>query len=98
MPSALITTSIQAASLSSVSNVFGQIARAYQEGKPFVFDVREFLRFVVLSFLTSKKYTSHFIPSLMIDSSDKLQMATVAGKKVSDTPTRCWPLLAISSN
>ncbi|KAK5956357.1 hypothetical protein OHC33_002934 [Knufia fluminis] len=53
MPSPILTATLQSATLSSASNVVAQITNSYQQKIPFTFDVYEFLRFVVLAFLTA---------------------------------------------
>lgn len=44
---------LAAAALSSTSNVLAQFLEAYRDGKPFVFNILHFLRFVTLTFITT---------------------------------------------
>ncbi|KAI0129068.1 hypothetical protein BJ170DRAFT_594887 [Xylariales sp. AK1849] len=53
MPSPMIKATLAAAALSSASNILAQILEAYTGELPFVFDVPQFVRFVILSFITS---------------------------------------------
>ncbi|KAK8159863.1 hypothetical protein IWX90DRAFT_489277 [Phyllosticta citrichinensis] len=53
MPSPIVNATLQAALLSSVSNILAQIIDAYKGNRPFAFNIVEFLRFVVLTFITA---------------------------------------------
>ncbi|KAH8673480.1 hypothetical protein BX600DRAFT_206112 [Xylariales sp. PMI_506] len=53
MPSPLMKATIQAAALSSASNVLSQILDAYNKELPFTFDGMHFMRFLILSFITT---------------------------------------------
>ncbi|KAK7521330.1 hypothetical protein IWX49DRAFT_500095 [Phyllosticta citricarpa] len=53
MPSPIVNATLQAALLSSISNILAQIIDAYKGNRPFAFNIVEFLRFVVLTFITA---------------------------------------------
>ncbi|KAK8207510.1 hypothetical protein IWZ01DRAFT_484860 [Phyllosticta capitalensis] len=53
MPSPIVNATFQAAMLSSISNILAQIIDAYKGNRPFAFNIVEFLRFVVLTFITA---------------------------------------------
>lgn len=53
MPSPIVNATLQAALMSSISNMLAQIIDAYKGNRPFSFNIVEFLRFVVLTFITA---------------------------------------------
>ncbi|KAF4308156.1 Mpv17/PMP22 [Botryosphaeria dothidea] len=53
MPSPMVNATLQAAVLSSASNILAQIIDAYRGGRPLAFNAIEFLRFVTLTFITA---------------------------------------------
>ncbi|KAL4724690.1 hypothetical protein ACLX1H_008133 [Fusarium chlamydosporum] len=53
MPSPIVTATIQAAGLSTVSNIFAQIIEARQQNRPVTFDIIQLLRFVTLTLMTA---------------------------------------------
>ncbi|KAI8960317.1 hypothetical protein F5Y11DRAFT_269635 [Daldinia sp. FL1419] len=53
MPSPMTKATLAAAGLSSASNILAQFLEAYRDGRPFVFDFANFLRFVTVTFITA---------------------------------------------
>ncbi|XXG96400.1 hypothetical protein Hte_002682 [Hypoxylon texense] len=53
MPSQMTKATLAAAGLSSASNILAQFLEAYRDGRPFAFDVANFLRFVAVTFITA---------------------------------------------
>ncbi|EOD43733.1 Mpv17/PMP22 [Neofusicoccum parvum] len=53
MPSPMVNATLQAAVLSSCSNILAQIIDAYRSSRPLSFNALEFLRFVVLTLITA---------------------------------------------
>jgi hypothetical protein len=53
MPSPIVAATLQAAGLSTLSNILAQIINAYQKSAPFSLDLIELLRFVTLSFISA---------------------------------------------
>ncbi|KFA62434.1 hypothetical protein S40285_06087 [Stachybotrys chlorohalonatus IBT 40285] len=53
MPSPMMTATMQAAGLSTVSNVCAQFIEAYQEQRAFSLDLPQLIRFIALSFMTA---------------------------------------------
>ncbi|EKG15719.1 Mpv17/PMP22 [Macrophomina phaseolina MS6] len=53
MPSPMVNATLQAAALSSASNIIAQFLDAYRGGRPLAFNTLEFLRFVILTFITA---------------------------------------------
>ncbi|KAI1474307.1 hypothetical protein K445DRAFT_20248 [Daldinia sp. EC12] len=53
MPSPMTKATLAAAGLSSASNILAQFLEAYRDGRPFVFDFPNFLRFVAVTFITA---------------------------------------------
>ncbi|KAL9946847.1 hypothetical protein D7B24_008163 [Verticillium nonalfalfae] len=52
MPSPIVTATLQASTLSTVSNLCAQFIQAYQEQRPFRLDLIQLLRFIILSAVT----------------------------------------------
>ncbi|KAK7418942.1 hypothetical protein QQX98_003645 [Neonectria punicea] len=53
MPSPIVAATLQAAALSTVSNLFAQVILARQEKRPLALDIFQLLRFVTLTLLTA---------------------------------------------
>ncbi|KAF7555824.1 hypothetical protein G7Z17_g1933 [Cylindrodendrum hubeiense] len=53
MHSPIVDATLQAAALSTASNLFGQLILARQEKRAFALDIAQLLRFVALTFLTA---------------------------------------------
>ncbi|KAB2578589.1 Mpv17/PMP22 [Lasiodiplodia theobromae] len=53
MPSPMVNATLQAATLSSISNILAQVIDAYRGGRPLAFNPIEFLRFVILTLITA---------------------------------------------
>ncbi|KAK7415588.1 hypothetical protein QQZ08_012304 [Neonectria magnoliae] len=53
MPSPVVAATLQAAALSTVSNLFAQVILARQEKRPLALDIFQLLRFVTLTLLTA---------------------------------------------
>ncbi|KAF2091792.1 hypothetical protein K490DRAFT_61223 [Saccharata proteae CBS 121410] len=53
MPSPMLSATLQAATLSSISNILAQFIQAYRENQPFVFHPGDFIRFVILTLITA---------------------------------------------
>ncbi|KAM5349445.1 hypothetical protein ACJ41O_005950 [Fusarium nematophilum] len=53
MPSPIITATLQAAGLSTASNLFAQLIEARQQGRAFSLDLLQLLRFVTLTLITA---------------------------------------------
>ncbi|KIL95413.1 hypothetical protein FAVG1_00150 [Fusarium avenaceum] len=53
MPSPIVTATVQAAALSTVSNLFAQMIEARQQNRPASLDVVQLLRFVALTLMTA---------------------------------------------
>ncbi|KAI1803500.1 hypothetical protein F4811DRAFT_553731 [Daldinia bambusicola] len=53
MPSPMTKATLAAAGLSSASNILAQFLEAYRDGRPFIFDFANFLRFVAVTFITA---------------------------------------------
>ncbi|KAI9150432.1 PXMP2/4 family protein [Paramyrothecium foliicola] len=53
MPSPMMSATVQAAGLSTLSNFLAQFIQAYQEKRAFSLDLIQLLRFVALSFMTA---------------------------------------------
>lgn len=53
MPSPILTATLQAAGLSTASNICAQFIEAYQNTRPFALDLAQLIRFVTLTFLTA---------------------------------------------
>ncbi|KAH7182496.1 uncharacterized protein B0J16DRAFT_148872 [Fusarium flagelliforme] len=53
MPSPIVTATIQAAGLSTASNILAQIIEARQQNRPVTFDIIQLLRFITLTVMTA---------------------------------------------
>ncbi|KAM0211280.1 hypothetical protein ACHAQD_010338 [Fusarium lateritium] len=53
MPSPIVTATVQAAALSTASNLFAQMIEARQQNRPASLDVVQLLRFVTLTLMTA---------------------------------------------
>ncbi|KAL2212876.1 hypothetical protein CC79DRAFT_1365138 [Sarocladium strictum] len=53
MPSPIINATLQAAMLSTVSNLCAQVIEAYRNSKPLTFDLAQLLRFILLTLATA---------------------------------------------
>ncbi|KAM5345231.1 hypothetical protein ACJ41O_011093 [Fusarium nematophilum] len=53
MPSPIVTATLQAAGLSTASNLFAQLIEARQQGRAFSLDLLQLLRFITLTLITA---------------------------------------------
>ncbi|KPM40113.1 hypothetical protein AK830_g6455 [Neonectria ditissima] len=74
MPSPIVAATLQAAALSTVSNLFAQVILARQEKRPLALDIFQLLRFVILTLLTAppnyhwQQYLERSFPAYPINS------------------------------